>query len=352
MTWAQRTPASAPAAAHELAAALDDRARALGEQMAASPEPWLARQLGVLAPTASSALHGEYARRAGAAAAYREAAGITDPDQAVSPEPHRGNPELEAMRKTVFTALEIRDEADIIRGLSRGELEARIVEGKRAQASAPSDVSGQLRLTAQAEADALAQSADAQARHAHVAASHAGALTLQMTTERERLEAVNARYEQWAAGTQARREAAGKAKAELQRRGQSQPGQESQPQPTEQPQTATGSWREFEANSQAVERAIARQHQAALDAGEPWPPQRAPLPIPSPAPSPDHMTDDRTARLDELPARTEQAVQRFTAQETERQASSEYAARMELEAQTQGEAGQQAQARDEMELEL
>ena len=66
VTWAQRTPASAPAVAHELAAGLDDRARALGDQMAASPEPWLARQLGVLAPDASPALREEYARRAGA----------------------------------------------------------------------------------------------------------------------------------------------------------------------------------------------------------------------------------------------------------------------------------------------
>ena len=154
-TWAQRTPASAPPLAHELAAALDDRARALGERMAASPEPWLARQLGVLAPGASPALREEYTRRAGTAAAYREAAGITNPDQAVSPEPHRGNPELEAMRKAVFAALEIRDEADIIRGLDRGELEARALQGQRARAAAPPDVSRQLRLTAQAEADAL-----------------------------------------------------------------------------------------------------------------------------------------------------------------------------------------------------
>ena len=48
VTWAQRTPASAPPAAHELAAALDDRTRALGERMAASPEPWLARRLGCI----------------------------------------------------------------------------------------------------------------------------------------------------------------------------------------------------------------------------------------------------------------------------------------------------------------
>ena len=75
VTWAQRTPADAPAAVHELAATLDDRARALGERLAASPQPWLARQLGVLAPGASPALREEYTRRAGIAAAYREAAG-------------------------------------------------------------------------------------------------------------------------------------------------------------------------------------------------------------------------------------------------------------------------------------
>ena len=129
VTWAQRTPASAPAVAHELAAALDDRARALGEQMAANPEPWLARQLGVLAPDASPALREEYARRAGAAAAYREAAGITDPDQAVSPDPHLANPELEHLRRATIRALEIRDEADIMRGMSRASLKPRSSKG-------------------------------------------------------------------------------------------------------------------------------------------------------------------------------------------------------------------------------
>ena len=160
MTWAQRTPASAPAVAHELAAALDARARALGDQLTASPEPWLARHLGVLAPGASPALREEYARRAAAAAAYREAAGITDPQQAVSPDAHRGNPELEDMRQATIRALEIRDEADIMRGLTRGELEARILDAERAQDSAPPEVSSQLRLTAQAEADTWQQAAE------------------------------------------------------------------------------------------------------------------------------------------------------------------------------------------------
>ena len=352
VTWAQRTPARAPAVAHELAAALDDRARALGEQMASSPEPWLARQLGVLAPTASPALREEYARRAGAAAAYREAAGITDPDQAVSPSPHLANPELEHLRGATIRALEIRDEADIIRGMSRGALEARILEAERIQAIAPPDVSGQLRLTGQAEADALAQSADAQARHDQAGASSASALARQMSAERQQLEAGNARYEQWAADTQTRREAAGKARAELHRRGQLQPEQEPQLQTTDQPQTTTGWWREFEADIEAVERAIARQHQAAIDAGEPWPPHRAPTPAPLPVPSLDHGPDDTAARLDDLLARAAATAQRVAAQKAERQASSEYAARIEREAQTGPEADQQAEARDGAELEM
>ncbi len=359
--WAQRTPASAPAVAHELAAGLDDRIRALGERMAASPQPWLARQLGVLAPSASPALREEYARRAGLAAAYREAAGITDPDQAVSPEPHRSNPELENMRKAVFTALEIRDEADIIRGLHRGELEARILAGQRAQATAPPDVSGTLRLTAQAEADALRQSADAQAQHDDTGAASAKTLAQQMATERQRLEVGNARYEQWAADTRDTRETAAKARAELQRRGHAQPEIEPQARPSDQPQTMDGWWREFEADLQAVERAIARQHQAAIDAGQPWPPQRTPEPDPEPAPdtSPEDQPvpaqpaqDNRTARLDQLLAAADQAAQRLAAQQAERQASGEYAARLEREAQAQPEAEQQAEAREGAEIEM
>ena len=73
------------------------------------------------------------------------------------------------MRKAVFAALEIRDEADILRGLDRGELEARALQGQRAHAAAPPDVSSQLRLTAQAEADAHQQAADAQTQHDHPA---------------------------------------------------------------------------------------------------------------------------------------------------------------------------------------
>jgi hypothetical protein len=218
VTWAQRTSKGAPAVAHELAAGLDQRARALGERLAVSPEPWLAKQLGVPAPHSSPLLREDYARRAAAAASYREAAGITDPDQAISPEPHCGNPELDHMRRTAIRALEIRDETEIMRGMTQGQLEAWILDADRNQASAPPDVSRELRLTAQAEADAWQQSADAEVRHDRAASVGAKALARHMAAQREQLEAANARYEKWATDNSGRREAAGKARAELQRR--------------------------------------------------------------------------------------------------------------------------------------
>ena len=226
VAWAQRTPADAPVIAHELAAGLDHRARALGEQLTASPEPWLAQHLGVLVPSASPVLRQDYARRAAAAAAYREAAGITDPKQAVALLPHRANPELEDMRLAAIRALEIRDETAIIRGMTRGELEARALEAERAQASAPPDVSRQLRLTAHAEADARQQSADATTRHDQVEAARAATLASQLATRRQQLEVANDRYEQWAAATLATRETAAKARAEVERRSRTAAAQE------------------------------------------------------------------------------------------------------------------------------
>jgi hypothetical protein len=359
VTWAQRTPANAPAVARELAAALDDRARVLGERLAASPEPWQARQLGVLAPDASPALRAEYTRRAGTAAAYREAAGITSPDQSVSPMPHRGNPELEAMRKIVLAALEIRDETDIIRSLDRGELEARTLQGQRARAAAPPDVSRQLRLTAQAEAGAHRQAANAQVRHDTAAAS-ATALAAQLAAERQRLEASNARYEQWSADTHATREAAGKATAELQRRGQAQPDDEPHARPEDQPLLTARRWQQPQADTEAVNGADASKRQAASNTRDPRTPRCVPDMNPPSAsrseprmrPANEPAKENRAARLDELLARADRAARRIAAQQAERHASSDYAARMELEAQTQAEAGHQAQAQEEVELEL
>ena len=380
VTWSQRTPQDAPEVVHELAAGLDDRTRELGERMIERPQPWLLKHLGALTPDASPALREDYARRAGIAAGYREAAGITDPAQAVSPQPHRANSELDAMRFSTMKALAIPENPYAT--MTRGELEARILDGERAQAAAPPEMSGQLRLTAQAEADAWRQSADATAAHDQPAAANAQALASQMAAEKTRLEAMNSAYEAWSGRTSPARETAAQAKAELGRRGHIQPA--------EKPPTMAGWWHQFEADLNATDRAIQREHQAAIAAGQPWPPQHTaqaetahagavaaiarlqrdgyfPEPGPNPevsalvpaapgtrARAPQHEPDDRSVRLDILPARVGEAAHRIAADNAERETRAQYTARLEREAHAQAEpaAERQAEASDGFEIEL
>ena len=386
VTWAQRTPRHAPALAHELAAGLDDRRRELGERALENPEPWLTRHLGAPpGPDASPVLREDYARRAGTAAAYREARGITDPEQAVSLDPHP-EPELEALRRDTVRALEIAGEQAEIRAMSRGELESRMLEGDRAQATAPPDVSSQLRLTWQADADAWQQAAHADAEHDQVQAANARSLAAALAAQTSRLEAANARYEVWSARTASTREMAGKAKAELQRRGQELSAREAPG-----PQSMATWWREFQADADAMDRAIEREHQAAFSSSQPWPPQRQPearheepdAAVPgrepqlaySPAGTPEAQTvsepeaseletsgpeaagpgpadDGRAARLDELQACADEAARRIDAQRAQLDASSEYTTRIQREAEAQPEADRQAETPYDMEMEL
>ena len=160
-------------------------------------------------PDASPVLREDYARRAGPAAAYREALGITDPQQAVSFGPRPG-PELEALREDSLRALEIAHEHAEIRAMSRGELEAQLLQADRAQAAAPPDTGSLLRATAQVEADAWQQAADAAVEHDQVGADNTRSLAAALAAEASRPEAANARYEEWSART-ASRGRAGKA---------------------------------------------------------------------------------------------------------------------------------------------
>ena len=350
VTWAQRTPAGAPAVAHELAAELDARARALGDQLTASPEPWLARHLGVLVPGASPALREEYARRAAAAAAYREAAGITDPQQSVSLRAHGGNPELEDMRQATIRALEIRDEADIMRGMPQGELEARVLDAERVHATAPPEVSAQLRLTAQAEADTWQQAADAATRRDHYQAADAQMLASQISAQRQRLEAASTRYEEWSTATTSIRETATNAKAELERRGLGRQPAEQQFEPTRESQSMTGWWRQFEADIAAVDIALECEHQAAIAADDPWPPR--PEHVPQARPVIDPQSESHAARLDELLVQAADAARRMAVDYVDREARAEYAARIERQAQAESDSTRQSQVSEQAEIEI
>jgi CheY-like chemotaxis protein len=349
VTWAQRTPETASDVAHEVADGLDSRLRELGERAIADPQPWLLKRLGVLGQNASPALREDYARRAGIAAGYREAAGITDPEQAISPEPHSASPELDAMRQATIRALEITENP--YQAMTCGQLEAKAAEGGRAQALAPPDVSGQLRLTAQAEADAWQQSADAEVRHDQAEAASAKALARQLGAEKARLEGIHADYESWSGKTSQAREVAGEAQAELLRRGV----------PPREPEQSLVEWnRQFENDLAAVDRAIAREQQAALDAGKPWPPERK-TPEPSPDPGAHRVIEEpaadvrqpgnRAARLDELQARADEAALRIATEEAEQQASAEYIARIERQAQAEPQPDWFAE-RDDAEMEM
>jgi hypothetical protein len=117
-----------------------------------------------------------------------------------------------------------------------------------------------------------------------------------------------------------------------------------------------------------ADRTLARQQQAAIDAGQPWPPARRPTAQPEarhapqlentmpeqpeiPGPEADH-DGEHAARLDELQARADEAAARIEAQRAELDASKEYTARMQREAQAEPEADRQAEAPDEIEMEL
>jgi hypothetical protein len=139
--------------------------------------------------------------------------------------------------------------------MSRGDLEAQILEGDRAQMTAQADMSSQLRLTARAEADAWQQSAEATVGHDQVRADDARSLAAVLAAQRSRLEAADARFGEWSARTASTREIAGKAYAELQRRGQ-QPSAGGSPGR----QSVATWWREFQADADAVDRAIEREH--------------------------------------------------------------------------------------------
>ena len=245
--------------------------------------------------------------------------------------------------------------------MTQGELEARILNGDRAQASAPPDVSRELRLTGQAEADAWQQSADAEIKHDPAKSAGALALARHMAAQREQLEAANARYEKWAADTSGRRGAAGKARAELERRGLAQQAAEQrQPEAEGESQTMMEWWRQLEADLAAVDRLIEREHQAAIAAGKPWPPQHESEPVrgPESSPGPDPEADgqpgpdDQTARLDRPLAQAAEAAERFTGEKADREARAQYAARLEGEAHAEPERTLQTKASYEAEIEL
>ena len=264
-TWTQRTPGNAPQLAREAATAIDNRINALGIRHAEKPEPWLTSQLGAFPISGSALEQQDYLRRAGSAAAYREAVGIDDPHQAVSPTPHKGDPVREQMRKDAITHLEIQTEEEIYRTMSRGELEAKERQAQRAYAAGPKGVAAELKDTALAEADQRQAAAEAKAHSDDAAARALRSLADLLETRKSALEADHAKHENWSAETAALRHEGSKARAELTRRGQA-----TEPAPGG---STLEWWQRSERDCQAFEKHLVHLEAQAETESQSWPPQ-------------------------------------------------------------------------------
>jgi hypothetical protein len=264
-TWAQRTPENAPQLAHEAAKAIDDRITALGIRCTERPEPWLTSQLGAFPVHGSALEQQDYLHRAGSAAAYREAAGIDDPHQAVSLTPHKGDPVVERMRQDAITKLEFQNEQQLYRSMSRGELEGKELHARRAYAAGPKDVSAELKNTTLAEADQRQAAIEAELEGDQATAKALHSLADLLGTQKAALEADHAEHENWSAETAGRREDGAKARAELARRGQAP---EAGPE-----ETTLEWWQRFERDCQAFDQHLANLKAQAETEGQPWPPE-------------------------------------------------------------------------------
>jgi hypothetical protein len=254
---------------------------------AEKPEPWLTRQLGAFPAHGSALEQQDYLHRAGSAAAYREAAGIIDPYQAVSPAPYKGDPVREQMRRDTITQLEIRDEEQLYRAMSRGDLEAKELRARRAYAAGLKDVTAELKDITQAEADQRQAAVEAETQGDDATAKALHSLADLLGTKKAALEADHAKHENWSAQTAALREEGGKSRAELARR--------SQAPETKPVETTLEWWQSFERDCQAFEQHLINLEAQAETEGRPWPSQSTAEHLVAPVAEPSNEPDLDTA---------------------------------------------------------
>jgi hypothetical protein len=228
--WAARVPDTGSADLNrflcELAEAMDDRTRRLGEHTAATQPPWARHALGPV-PDDPAARSG-WEQRASLIAAYRERYGYSRPDDPIGPAPGKTSPEARAAWHGALAALGRVDGIDL-RGCTDGDLLLRRAAYERETAWAPPHVAGELRLMRVAERDAhvSAVRAEHEATAAHDDASAARhrqlagiwrALEAKAATEADMFAAVQDTRRHWDAITETTCRIAIAADAELRRR--------------------------------------------------------------------------------------------------------------------------------------
>ena len=195
-TFAERVPGGAAPEISEGYQEADARQAELGRELAARPEEWAVRAWGA-PPAEAGALRDDWERRAGLVGAYREAAGITDPKQAIGPVP-AGKGILREMFHASVHALELADERAMMAAMGNEDLEARLLERERAVAVAPPEVSAEL-ASAERERDIAGRRAEqaAEASDATMATS-AGDLVKIHDAELATLRVADAAHREWA----------------------------------------------------------------------------------------------------------------------------------------------------------
>ena len=228
--WASRIPDTGSAEVNrylrELAEAMDDRVRRLGEHAAQTQPLWARQSFG---PVPDSPIErADWEQRAGAVAAYGERYGHAHPGDPIGPEPAKTSPKARAAWHTALAALGRVDGIDL-RGCTDGDLWLRRSTYERETAWAPPHVTEELRLMRQAERDAHVNAVRAEhehraARDPRIAARQQRlariwrALEAKAAREAEMFAAVQETRRQWEAVTQATRRIAIAADLELRRR--------------------------------------------------------------------------------------------------------------------------------------
>lgn len=211
----------------EVAAAMDDRQRRIGEHAASERPLWVTQALGDIPQ--DTAARAEWERKAGQLGAYREMSGYDHPGDAIGPEPASSSPEARAEWHTAFAVMAHIEGIDV-RNLTDGQLLARRRAYEAETSWAPKHVAEELRAArrqeqlSRVEATRHSYEAAAAARHGKAAlhedaARSWTALGKRATLVRDKLaEAHDTRCE-WEVMTEPTRRLARASDIELKRRG-------------------------------------------------------------------------------------------------------------------------------------
>jgi conjugative relaxase-like TrwC/TraI family protein len=285
--WATQLPeARAEGPARACAQAMDERTRAIGEQIAERPQPWVLDRLGV-PPAQPGPLREDWITRAGQVGYARQAAGITDPGTAIGARPE-ADPEKAAAWDRAARALNLAAEEHDIRAASRAQLERDVRAYAQAAEAAPPDLAPRISEHRTFAAEHQRQAEHDQAEGRHAAAADARAAAAEHTAQADALTLTQEARTWWERDHEPQRQAARDARAELQRRGIPAAPEPRQPDARAAEETIIAAeeengsiaawWQEFETAAQTTEAALATERENAIAAGQPWP--RRPDPAP------------------------------------------------------------------------